>query len=116
MGDALPALLRDAEFAGEAQKRIAQAKLNEAPPISDEAVFYWRAWNELSSDRPPSFSGIAPIPMSAILLYAEFLELTKRETVEFLKVIRAVDLRNCVLVRNKHEKQAEKNRSATNSE
>lgn len=73
-------------------------------------MFYWRALNELNSDRPPSFTGMAPIPLGSILIYADFLGLTHEETEWFVRVIRTVDNRKCVLVA---DAQAKRNKPTT---
>lgn len=45
--------------------------------------------------------GMCPIPLTSILTYADYLELTRGETDDFLRVIRRLDTRSCVLVSEK---------------
>lgn len=73
-------------------------------------MFYWRAIHELGSDRPSSMGGMVPIPLMAILTYGDFLGLTQDEQESFVKIIRAVDLRRCIL---HAEAQARKNKTAS---
>jgi hypothetical protein len=75
--------------------------LSDAPQISEEAKFYWNAFGELGSERPQSDYGIALIPMRAILAYADYLEMTMRETDELLRIIRTLDHRKSILLNGK---------------
>lgn len=45
--------------------------LLEAPELEPELQLYWEAFFELSTCRPSAFSGIAPIPWTAIQAYAD---------------------------------------------
>lgn len=55
--------------------------------------WYWKAFGELSTDRPSSMGGVTAIPFSAIRGYADEYQLTQSERDVFFRVIRALDNR-----------------------
>jgi len=52
---------------------------------------YYRAFQELSTDRPPSFSGISPIPWSSIDRYARRHGIEDEDFDVLVRMIRAAD-------------------------
>lgn len=103
----MSALIRDAQSGVQAAQNI----LNAAPVIGEDGLFYWNAINELDSERPTSMGGgLLRIPISAILTYAEYLGMTRRETDDLMMVVRTVDLTKCRLV---SDKQAAKTKTTT---
>ena len=81
----------DARFAGPDQSRIASAKLATAPRVHPANAFYEEAYSDLSTERPLTMGGVGPIPMSAVINYAEYYDLTTYESDRLWRVIKAVD-------------------------
>lgn len=62
-----------------------------APQIGPGDDFWYLAFSILGSERPPAFSGVAQIPFSAILKFAEYYDLSEFETDFLIEFIRGVD-------------------------
>lgn len=70
---------------------LSNNKLRESDiaPDVEPFMFYIDAYRELSTSRPSSFSGVSPIPFSAIVEYAKIYEV--EDFFEFLYLIRVMD-------------------------
>lgn len=77
--------------------------LAEAPQLTSQSIFYWRALIELGSDRPMSMAGPGQIPLSSIRAYLDELEIT--DTLErdvFKRIIVNVDTHRANLIARKN--------------
>lgn len=61
------------------------------PAQNVEDEYYMTAFHECGSDRPPSMSGVAPIPFSAIDRYAQRYRITGKDFDELKYMIRVLD-------------------------
>lgn len=61
---------------------------------------YLSAFLNLDTDRDSTFSGFAYIRWETLLKYAEWIELDREETEEFISIMRAVDN---AMVRHRHQ-------------
>lgn len=58
--------------------RLPEKVLN-APEVPDGLLLYWIGYVELSTCRPPSFGGVAPVPWTAVEQWADRNELTSEQ-------------------------------------
>jgi len=66
------------------------------PELSDEEQWYLAAYHELHFDRPITFSGaMVPIPITAIIMWAEHNRLNDLERDILIRVIRRIDFIEC---------------------
>ena len=91
---------------GRVQER-AQAFLDEQPQLYSGSIFYWRAFQELNTERPIGLGGKGLIPLSAIRAYAADMGMDDDEYTSFKRIIMDVDNRRERLIR-KYRKKSEK--------
>jgi hypothetical protein len=66
-------------------------QLYEQPELKTEELFYWSAFQDLSSERALG-TGVGPIPYSAIRRYADEFDIVGRDEFEyFLGILQAMD-------------------------
>ena len=101
----LSQLIKDAKAGVE----LAIGYLSEMPPLDRDEQFYWNAWDALATERPQAMAGVAPIPLTSILAFADYADLTRRETDHLVQIIRAMDAR---LIMTASEKRKDKRNKA----
>jgi hypothetical protein len=92
---------------GRVQER-AQAFLDEQPAMLPFSLFYWRAFQELGTERPMGFEGKGPIPLSAIRNYAVDLSMDDDEYEMLKRIIMSVDSRREILIRKYRKNSTDK--------
>lgn len=80
----------------------------ERPAVPYRLVMFWNAWCELGSCRPPAFSGVAPIPWTALDRYARRHGWTDDEFEMLRVIVQALDDEM-----SEHAEKQAKTRSAT---
>ncbi|WP_093086421.1 phage tail assembly chaperone [Sphingobium sp. AP50] len=72
------------------QAEKARIQLAKIPDLSDYEFGFYRAFGDLSTERPIGMAA-GPIPRSAIVAYADEAEMDWTDSAILLRVIRAVD-------------------------
>lgn len=86
---------------------MAQRTLDKQPVLSPDAIPYWFAFGELSTERSTGMS-LGPIPFRAMLAYAEYYELSRMQTDLLLKYVSAIDRRYLKLMSERNAKAGDK--------
>lgn len=97
----------DAEYSTGEHQRIAIVKLKECPNVSREALFFWRAFQELESERPIGMDE-GRIPFSSIMRYADEYNLIGAEREALNRIIRRLDNRWHILRADKRKREETK--------
>lgn len=97
-------LLRDAT-AGVVE---ALEALSDCPKVRKDAKLYWDAVNFLHDERREQQDNNGPILLATILTYANWLNLTERETDRMVRIVRTVDNHKRSRRADKHSKRAAK--------
>lgn len=66
-------------------------KFTKRPPIVEGMEFYLRAYNNLSTTRPPGWSGPSPIPWDCIVQYGTHYGLEPDVLEDFIVILREMD-------------------------
>lgn len=104
----------DAEYSTGDHQKLAIQKLKECPDIAKEALFFWRAYQELETERAIGMDA-GQIPFSSIMNYATEFRLKGAERECLLRIIRRLDNRWHILRDEKRKREENKTNKAKGS-
>ncbi len=73
-----------------AQELVAEANASR-PTLTDYDLFFWQAFRDLGTMRPPGYGSVTPIPYDAMIRWCEVNQVGSIERDQLLRIIPIVD-------------------------